>query len=102
MTDSSARARATPNCPLIWIGVAGARASRAWAAAGSARPAKPASPVVTVTDTRMASNRLAGSNGADRVRRRSTNCTRDPRAAPLPPGRAAASRTSVSRLRPIR
>jgi hypothetical protein len=36
--------------------------------------------VVIVTDTRMASNRLAGSNGADRVRRS----------------------TSVSRLRPIR
>ena len=82
------------------MGVAGARASRARAAAGSARPANPASAVVTVTDTRMASSRLAGSSGADRVRR-STNSTRDPRAAPLPPGRGAVSRTSVPRLRPM-
>ena len=101
MTESSRRAWAGPNCPLTWIGVAGEWARRACAAAGSARPANPASPVVTVTETRMASSRLAGSSGADRVRR-STNCTRDPPAAPLPPGRVAASRTSVPRLRPIR
>ena len=100
MTGSSARACAAPNCPLTPMGVAGSPASRARAAAGSARPANPASPVVTVTDTRMASSRLAGSSGADRVRR-STNSTRDPRAAPLPPGRGAVSRTSVPRLRPM-
>ena len=95
MTAWSARARAAPICPLTTTGVAGAVASRWWTAAGSARAPKLASPVVTVTAIRMASSRLAGSSGADRVRR-STNITRDPRAAPLPPGPVAASRTSVS------
>ena len=57
--------------------------------------------MVTVTAIRMASSRLAGSSGADRVRR-STNITRDPRAALLPPGRVAVSRTSVPKLRPMK
>ena len=85
MTDWSARALAAPIWPLTRIGVAGAAASRWWTAAGSARAPKLASPVVTVTAMKIASSRLAGSSGADRVRR-STNITRDPRAAPLPPG----------------
>ena len=100
MTGWSARARAAPICPLTTIGAAGAVASRWWTAAGRARAAKLASPVVTVTAVRMASSRLAGSSGADRVRR-STNITRDPRAALLPPGRVAVSRTSVPKLRPM-
>ena len=88
MTRVSALAVAAPIWPLIRIAVPGSLARRRWAAAGSAWAPKPASAVMTATEVRMVTRRLAGSRGADRSRR-STSDARAPRT--LPPGAARAA-----------